>query len=43
MAGLMVSFLDLFQFELDSGLFYSEVVSIRIDGICLELEEFYGL
>ena len=25
------------------GFFYSEAVIVRIDGVCLELGEFYGL
>ena len=44
MAGLTVSFSgSVFRFELDSCFLYSEAVIIRINEICLRLEEFYGL
>jgi len=44
MSDLAVSFSrSVFRFELDSGFLYSEAVIIRIDEVCLELEEFYGL
>ena len=31
------------RFELDSSFFYFEAVIVRIDELCLELGEFYGL
>ena len=41
---LTVFFLgSIFNFELNSSFLSSEVVTIHIDGVCLELEEFYGL
>ena len=44
MAVLAVSCLSsISSFELDSSFLFSEAVTIRIDGICLGLEEFYGL
>ena len=32
-----------FESELDSSFLYSEAVIVRTDGVCLEIEEFYGL
>ena len=44
MSGLAVSFSEsVSEFELDSGFFYFEAVIVRIDEVCLGLEEFYGL
>jgi len=44
MSGLAVSFSgSLFRFELDSGFLYSEAVIVRLNKVCLELGEFYGL
>ena len=44
MAGLTVFFSGFTsKFELDSRFFYSEVVIIRIDEVCLGLGELYGL
>jgi len=44
MAGLTVSFSEsVSRFELNSGFLYSEAVTVRIDEVCLELGEFYGL
>jgi len=41
MAGQTVSFPgSVFIFELDLGFLYSEAVIIRIDEVCLGLEEF---
>ena len=34
---------SIFRFKLDSGFLYSEAVIVRIDEICLELGEFYGI
>ena len=31
------------RFELDSGFFYSEIVIVHIDEVCLGLGEFYDL
>jgi len=40
MSDLAVSFFWIcFEFELDSSFFYSEAVIVRIDGVCLGLEE----
>ena len=44
MTGLAVSFSGfVFKFELDSAFLYFEAVIIRIDEVCLELGELYGL
>jgi len=40
---LAVSYLaSVSNFELDSSILYSETVTVRINGVCLGLEEFYG-
>ena len=44
MAGLTVSFSgSVSRFELNLSFLYSETVIVRIDEVCLELGEFYGL
>jgi len=44
MSGLRVSFSEFVsKFDLDSDFLYSEAVIVRIDEVCLRLEEFYGL
>ena len=34
---------SVFSFELDSSFFSSEAMIVRIDGVCIELGESYGL
>ena len=44
MSNLVVSFSEsIFESELDLSFLYSEAVTVRIDEICLQLGEFYGL
>ena len=44
MSGMTVFFsVFVSVFELDLGFFYSEVVIVHIDKVCLGLGEFYGL